>query len=729
MPEPNHHAAVGNAFEAQPEQAPQHRCLEENPMHRSSSPRWPCFGSPVHATRRPRACCSNAPPKVANLRRPSAKSVGALPTTWTPVGWIAALFALVALSLPVRAASDDPAGAAQAIAHMLDYVAVDYPEFVRDGKVLDQAEYQEQVEFSVQVIEQLRKLPENPARAELIRQAETLRARLDARAPGAEVSDLAGALRQGVIAAYRITIAPKRAPDLRGAAKLYAAQCAACHGAEGKGDGVMARGMEPAPADFHDAARMRQRSVYGLFSTISFGVAGTAMGGVTELSEEERWALAFYVSSLATPPDVTQKGAALFAAGGKVQPFANLRALVNTTENEVRARHGDDASMVFAWLKQNPGEAEATAEPPLAFAGRHLDESLATYRAGDVPLAQRLAVTGYLEGFELAEASLDASDRALRQEIETQMTAYRNLLRAGAPVADAEKQAALLHTLLTRAADALDAGGLSPAAALLGALFILVREGLEALLVVAAIVAFLVKAERREALPYIHAGWIGALGFGALTWFVASYIIAISGAGRELTEGITALAASAILLYVGFWLHDKSHADRWKAFVGRHLGNALTRGTLWALTGVSFLAVYREAFETVLFYQALWQEAEGARGSVLAGAALGGAALAVLAWLIFRFGLRLPIGPFFAASSALLALLAVMFAGHGVAALQEAGWLSLDPLNFVEVPVLGVYANAQALWLQGCLLAVIAVGFVWGRARRRPQALASDAIH
>lgn len=642
------------------------------------------------------------------------------------VGWVAALLVLVALSLPARAASDDPGRTAQAIAHMLDYVAVDYPEFVRDGKVLDQAEYQEQVEFSVQVSEQLRKLPENPARAGLLRQAEMLHARLDARAPGSEVAELAGALRQDVIAAYRIAIAPKRAPDLRGAAKLYAAQCAVCHGAEGKGDGVRARGMEPAPADFHDAARMRQRSVYGLFSTISLGVEGTAMGGFDKLSEAERWALAFYVSSLGTPAEVAQQGAARFAAGGSDLPFANLKTLVTTTENEVRAHGGDDAAAVFAWLRQNPGEAQATAEPPLAFAGRHVDESLAAYRSGDVALAQRLAVTGYLEGFELVEASLDASDRALRQEIETQMTAYRNLLRAGAPVADAEKQAALLHALLARAGDALDAGGLSPLAALLGAFFILAREGLEALLVVAAIVAFLVKAERREALPYIHVGWIGALGLGVLTWFVASYVIAISGAGREVTEGVTALAASAILLYVGFWLHDKSHADRWKTFVGRHLTHALSRGTLWALAGVSFLAVYREAFETVLFYQALWQQAEGARSSVLAGAGLGAATLAVLGWMIFRFGLRLPIGPFFAASSALLALLAVMFAGHGVAALQEAGWLPLDPVNFVEIPLLGVYANAQALSLQGGLLAVIAIALVWGRARRRPPTLASD---
>lgn len=630
---------------------------------------------------------------------------------------------LVAFTVPVQAASVDATRTAQTIAHMLDYVGVDYPEFVREGKVLDEAEYQEQLEFSVQVIEQLRKLPDHPAKAGLLRQAETLRAYIAARAPGEAVSGLAGELRRGVIGAYQIAIAPKRAPNLSGAARLYASQCAACHGVAGKGDGILAKGMEPAPSDFHDLARMGQRSVHGLYSTISLGVTGTPMTGFTQLSEEDRWALAFYVASLATPTDVTQQGAAIFAAGGKTLPFVNLRDLASLTENEVRSSHGEDASMVFAWLRQNPGKAKIAAESPLAFTGRHLDESLAAYRAGDISLAQRLAVTGYLEGFELVEASLDASDRALRQDIETQMTAYRNLLRAGAPIAEAERQAALVHTLLASAADKLDGSRLSPTAALVSAFFIIVREGLEALLVVAAIVAFLVKAERREALPYIHIGWMSALGLGALTWFVASYVIAISGAGREVTEGITALAASAILLYVGFWLHDKSHAERWKAFVGRHLTHALTRGTLWALTGVSFLAVYREAFETVLFYQALWQQAEGARASVLMGFALGGGTLAILAWLIFRFGLRLPIGPFFAASSVLLALLGVMFAGHGVAALQEAGWLPVDPVNFFQVPALGMYANQQALWLQGILLAAVTAGFAWGYARRRPETI------
>src|SRR5207344_1149179 len=113
---------------------------------------------------------------------------------------------------------------------------------------------------------------------------------------------------------------------------------------------------------------------------------------------------------------------------------------------------------------------------------------------------------------------------------------------------------------------------------------------------------------------------------------------------------------------------------RWRGFINTHLKGALAKGTLWALAGVSFLAVYREAFETVLFYQALWQQAGAdARGAVIIGFVLGAITLGAVGWLIFRLGMRLPIGPFFAVSSWLLALLAVVFVGHGLKALQEAG--------------------------------------------------------
>ena len=234
--------------------------------------------------------------------------------------------------------------AAQTIVHLLDYVGVDYPEFVKDGKVVDESEYAEQLEFSGQVIVLLDTLPENPAKARLSERAATLKSRIEAKAPGAEVSKLAGELRWDVIEAYRLAVAPKRAPDLARAEKLYAADCAVCHGARGMGDGPAARGMDPAPANFHDAARMASRSVYGLYSTISLGVTGTPMVPFKQLPESDRWALAFYVSTLGTDPDTLRKGKALSEANDRSASIPNLRDLATVdgqrSDVEVRRRRG-----------------------------------------------------------------------------------------------------------------------------------------------------------------------------------------------------------------------------------------------------------------------------------------------------------------------------------------------------------------------------------------------------
>jgi high-affinity iron transporter len=274
--------------------------------------------------------------------------------------------------------------------------------------------------------------------------------------------------------------------------------------------------------------------------------------------------------------------------------------------------------------------------------------------------------------------------------------------------------------LLEDAGQKLHGEGLSATAAAVSAFFILVREGIEALLVVAALAAFLVKAGRRESLVWIHAGWIGALVLGGVTWYVAGRLIGVSGATREMTEGITALAAAAILLYVGWWLHDKSHAVAWQGFIDRHMRGALERGTLWALAGLSFIAVYREVFETVLFYQALWQQAgDAAHGSVMVGFLSGAATLAVLAWIILRYGVRLPIGPFFAVCSVLMAVLAVGFTGNGIKALQEADVVAASPVAGFSLPVLGIYPTVQTLVAQALVLLLIACAYAWMRSSRR----------
>jgi high-affinity iron transporter len=599
------------------------------------------------------------------------------------------------------------------ILHMLDYMVVDYPEFVQGGVVLDAEEYEEQVEFSEQVQRLLAQLPAHPAQPGLLQQAAQLMTLIHAKGSGPEVAALATQLSTNLIRVYNVEVSPKRAPDLRTAASLYQSQCAACHGPHGQGDGPAGASLDPSPSNFHARQRMDQRSLYSLYSTVTLGVEGTGMSSFHMLRDEDRWALAFYVGNLGHDEADRRHGAELWQSGVGPTWFPDLRSLVTATVNNVRAEHGDDAVAVLVYLRSHPERVAQTSEIPLAHSSRLLRESLEAYRQGQAQRAQELAVSAYLDGFELVEASLDTVDKPFRTTIEAEMLRYRAILKNGEPIATAESQVARLQELLAEAQRRLEKTQLPASATFLSAFVILLREGLEAVLVLAAIFALLIKAGRRDALPYVHAGWMAALALGGITWAVASYVIVISGATREMTEGITALAAATILLYVGFWMHRKAYADRWRTFLQSQLRDALSARTMWALAIVSFLAVYREAFETVLFYQALWIQAAPAYIPVLGGLLAAVVALVVLSWLILRGSIRLPLGLFFGATSVLLALLAVIFVGKGVAALQEAGMLPIDPVNVPAIPALGVYPNLLGLALQVFMILLIGGVFAY----------------
>jgi high-affinity iron transporter len=595
--------------------------------------------------------------------------------------------------------------------HLLDYVGVDYAEAVADGKVRNEDEFKEMLEFTGQITGLLKSLPPVPQQPALMEQAESLARRVSDKAPAAEIAAEAGKLRWAVIAAYRVPVAPKSPPDPAAGARLYQSLCAGCHGAEGRGDGPAGAKLEPVPSNFHDAERMAQRSAYGLYNAISLGVTGTAMVAFRQLSDAERWALAFRVAGF--PLDETRKrGEALWRAGKGRESFPDLTNVATLSTNEVKEKFGPDAAAVQAWLLAHPETLTAGVTGPIAFTQQTLRDAISIYRKGDGAAAQKLAITAYLEGFELAEAGLRNVDSQLVRETEREMMALRALIQRGAPADEVEGQFGKVSSLLDAARERLSGEGLSPGAAFASSFLILLREGLEAMLVLAAIIAFLVKAGRRDALPYVHAGWVSAIALGGITWLVATYAIGLSGASREITEGVTALLAAAMLIYVGFWLHNKAYAHAWNRFIGEQVGSALERKTLWAMAGVSFLAVYRELFEIVLFYEALWtQVGPYSRQALIGGMAAAAVLLLAIGWAIFRYSVRLPIGPFFAVMSVLLALMAVVFAGNGAAALQEAGVLRADPVQFVSVPALGVHPTLQTLTAQAGVLAIVIISF------------------
>jgi len=628
------------------------------------------------------------------------------------------LLVLFLLSVSSGLYAQEKDTAAQTILSLLDYVAVEYPAFVRDGIVVDAGEYAEQIEFSGQVRELIAGLPANPERAQWEARADALHAMIQSKHDGAQVADLAREIQRGLIAAYDIAVAPAHAPDVAAAATLYRENCMACHGNQGDGRGPQAAALDPRPTDFTDSARAAERTVYGLYNTISLGVPGTAMPTFNMLSAEQRWQLAFYVSMFSAPESQRSAGEAAWEAGKGRAAFPSLAAVAMTTPAQADAM-GGDAQSILAYLRAEPGAAEGSSDSPLAFTLTTMQRSLEAFRAGHSEQAYQLAVTAYLEGFELAEASIDNVDSALRTRAEQAMMSYRNAIKSGAPAAQVEARYRTAIAEIDEARTRIGSAGISPTGSFVSSLIIILREGLEAILVIAAMAAFMVKTGRRDGLKWLHAGWIAALGLGALTWIVSSHLITISGAHRELTEGIAALLSSAVLLYVGFWLHSRASAAKWSAFIRERMNTG--GGTWWGVALVSFLAVYREAFETVLFYQALWIQSDAAgQTAVIIGLAGGALALVALAWLVIRLSVRLPLALFFGASSLLIAVLAVVFAGQGVAALQAAGRLPVSPLDLPSVPLLGIYPNMQGIVLQLLLLALIVGGYFYlrGSARR-----------
>ena len=618
--------------------------------------------------------------------------------------FLVAVLCLVAATV-VRAAPE-----VRQLMQLVDYVGVDYPGAVVDGEVTNRAEYEEMADFTASIQTLARQLPEGGFGDRVRQRADRLRSLVEGKAPAGAVSELAGELRRDLIQGYDLSVVPRRAPDAAMGARLYRDNCASCHGVGGRGDGPAAADLNPPPTDFTDWNRARGRTLFGLYNTLTHGVDGTGMKAFDRLPGEQRWALAFHVGRLALPPELVTAGERLLLTDDTGLEQLDAKSLATLTPNDIEARMGDDGLALMAYLRTRPQLLFGSGRgQSLALARERLGESLSRYRAGDRAAAQRLAVSAYLDGFEPAEGNLDAVDGSLRRTIEAEMTRYRELIRQQAPVGEVAGQAGRLTGLLQRADGLLTSTELSPAAAFVSALIILLREGLEAILVIAALAAFLIRTGRRDGLRYLHAGVAAAVALGALTWWLSGYVIQIGGAGREITEGLAALFAAVMLFYVGFWLQSKTKARQWRAFIDGRVNRALGRGTLWGLAGLAFIAVYREIFETVLFYQALWiQTGHDGRGMILSGLLAAAIALLLLAWLILRYSTRLPLRQFFAVSGVFMFLLAIVFAGKGIAALQEAGRLPMDMIDIPQIDLLGIYPNLQGVLVQ-LLLAVIAV--------------------
>ncbi|WP_034258738.1 cytochrome c/FTR1 family iron permease [Aequorivita capsosiphonis] len=629
------------------------------------------------------------------------------------IRFLMAVLLIFAISPAIIAQTNDKN--AETVIHLLDYIARDYPEGVQNGEIINKQEYGEMQEFSGQAFaltEQGSFLPKKER--QLLDDLAKLKDFIQEKKPEQEISDLAREIRNKLLEITGIQTAPALWPNSKRGKALFANNCASCHGINGKGNGALGKGLDPAPTDFHEAQLMRQVSPFQAYNTIKLGVNGTSMRPFSELNEEELWDLAFYVKSLRFQKDKIDT-TALRAQFETVFPNFTLKNVATHSDEEILAnlaKTGDKANIQLKSLRLlAPTGTESNNS--LAIAKENLNAALKNYTAGNKSLARTNALSAYLEGIEPVEARLTTNDPGFTIEIEQQMLNVRQAIEQdqGVPALKVETDKAL--AMIDQADQLMKDHKLNYWLTFILAASIMLREGLEAFLILAVVLALIRTSGVKKALPWLHGGWITAVILGLAGWYLSDYIIQFGGKNREIMEGLISLFAVLVLLFVGFWLHNHSHAKKWQEFIENKIGRYLQKDKMFGLAAFSFMVVFREAFEVILFLQAINLEAQPENKSAIGLGVLAAiAGIAVMVFLFLKYSKKIPVRQLFRYSSWIIVLLAIILIGKGFHSLQESGWISVTGFpSLFRIDWLGFYPTLETILAQIVLIIIILITY------------------
>ncbi len=621
------------------------------------------------------------------------------------------LLAASLLSSPQQASPPpDPAPLIRRLAATAQLAAQEYRVGIVDGRVVSPAEIDEARLFLQESRRSAAALPAEHSR-EAVARIDSVITLVDRTASPDSIEAHVRRLTSTISAKLGVALdeLPSQVPSLARGAEVFQANCASCHGAGGKGDGPAAVGLDPKPTNLSDAA-LRDQSPLDYYRRITIGVVGTAMPSFEHrLPAQDRWAAALYATLLRLP-----------APSGGVPP--NLHAFPTTGRmsdaellGALGAQDGAASALrqVAAIRSAQPDATASAAAQVFDQVRSQLDSTYVLARKGDSS-ANTSAFDAYMT-FEQVERGVRAKNPTLAAELEEVFAALRAQVARGGSAAEFDAIRSRLTSGLERAERTL-VDDLSPTSLFFQSFVIMVREGLEAILIVGALMTFLVKMGASHRKRDINLGVGAAIGASLLTALAIETVFHLSPAKQEVLEGVTMVVAMVVLFYVSYWLLSKMEVVKWNHFVKSKVHGALASGSSLALASAAFLAVYREGFETVLFYKALFL-AGGPQSSsmpVIAGIMLGGAVLVGVYVAISRFGIRLPLKPFFGVTSAFLYYMAFVFAGKGVAELQAGGVISTTQISWApRLPALGIYPTVESLLIQGVLVLLLLAALIW----------------
>ena len=339
---------------------------------------------------------------------------------------------------------------------------------------------------------------------------------------------------------------------------------------------------------------------------------------------------------------------------------------------------------------------------------------LIQYQNEEYQEAYTSARTAYLDSYEFVEIPLRAIDPDFTLEVEFQFAELRSLIKQQADYEEVKEITIALKRNMDESERVVSGTGtLAPAIAFTSSFAIIFREGLESVLILGAIITYLEASRNTKYKKYLYYGVILAIGATAVTWVIASYIIDISGANRELIEAIAALSATAILFYVSFWVLNKIEHKKWMEFVKAKVWQATTTGSVMVFVGLAFFTVYREGFETVLFYQAMAGFAKYMEVYVALGFVTGILSLLLIFYVMRKLGKRLPLRALFGITMGVGAYLSIAFLGNAIRELQVleiipyTGMIGTIPRLDINVAAMtGIYPTLETVIGQAILLGI-----------------------
>ncbi|MGV8946942.1 MAG: FTR1 family iron permease [Lutibacter sp.] len=413
------------------------------------------------------------------------------------------------------------------------------------------------------------------------------------------------------------------------------------------------------------------------------------------------------------------------------EPFSKVEPAISFLKKEIIATSGFKIITADENSEQELStQTKTSSDNALKTANTYLMSALKNYKEGKNEIARKDALAAYLEGVEPVEAGLKTYAPDISTKLEQQMFQVRRAIEQNKSYLEVENEINSAFSLIVDAEQVMGNNSLSYWLTFVLSASILLREGLEAFLIIVLILALIRSSGAKKAKKWIHGGWITAVIMGFAGWFFSGWIINISGQNREIMEGLISLLAVIILAFVGFWLHNNSQVGKWKIFVEEKIGKQLQKEKMYGLAFFSFMVVFREAFESILFLQAINLETTALNKSAIGFGVLAAFGLIALFGVLFlKYSKKLPVRQLFRYSSWGILVLAIILMGKGVHSIQESGWISItnSPI-FVHVDWLGIYPTIETTVSQLVLFSAVLTMYYISSYKYKLHANASHKI-